>query len=113
MALLLFHFTDNNQTLLILAQNFFKKEKINISSENLNLVVERSKGDRINLKNELEKNLNYCRNKKSINSIEILKLTNLAENYNISELIDQCLIKNKKKTLNILNEITFPLKTIF
>ncbi len=97
-------YEDNNQTLLILAQNFFKKEKINISSENLNLVVERSKGDRINLKNELEKILNYCRNKKSINSIEILKLTNLAENYNISELIDQCLIKNKKKTLNILNE---------
>jgi len=97
-------YEDNNQTLLILAQNFFKKEKINISSENLNLIVERSKGDRINLKNELEKILNYCRNKKSINSIEILKLTNLAENYNISELIDQCLIKNKKKTLNILNE---------
>ena len=97
-------YEDNNQTLLILAQNFFKKEKINISSENFNLVVERSKGDRINLKNELEKILNYCRNKKSINSIEILKLTNLAENYNISELIDQCLIKNKKKTLNILNE---------
>ena len=97
-------YEDNNQTLLILAQNFFKKEKINISSENLNLVVERSKGDRVNLKNELEKILNYCRNKKSINSIEILKLTNLAENYNISELIDQCLIKNKKKTLNILNE---------
>ena len=35
---------------------------------------------------------------------EIMKLTNLAENYSISELADQCLVKNKKKTLNILNE---------
>ena len=40
----------------------------------------------------------------SIDTNEILKLTNLAENYNISELVDQCLAKNKKKTLNILNE---------
>jgi DNA polymerase-3 subunit delta len=28
----------------------------------------------------------------------------LAENYDVSELIDQCLSKNKKKTINILNE---------
>ena len=33
-----------------------------------------------------------------------MKLTNLAENYDISELTDQCLARNKKKTLNILNE---------
>ena len=26
-----------------------------------------------------------------------LKLTNLAENYSVSELIDHCLAKNKKK----------------
>ena len=97
-------YEDNNQTLLLLAQNFFKKKKINLSSQNINLIVERSKGDRINLKNEMEKIHNYSLNKKSIDTNEILKLTNLAENYNISELIDQCLAKNKKKTLNILNE---------
>ena len=34
----------------------------------------------------------------------MLKLTNLSENYNISELVDQNLSKNKKKTINILNE---------
>ena len=28
----------------------------------------------------------------------------MAENYDISELIDQCLCKNKRKTINILNE---------
>ncbi len=97
-------YEDNNQTLLLLAQNFFKEKKINLSSQNINLIVERSKGDRINLKNEMEKIHNYSLNKKSIDTNEILRLTNLAENYNISELIDQCLAKNKKKTLNILNE---------
>ena len=97
-------YEDNNQTLSILAQNFFKEKKINISSENINLIINRSKGDRLNLKNELEKIFNFARNKKSINTEEIIKLTNLAENYDVSELIDQCLSKNKKKTINILNE---------
>jgi len=33
-----------------------------------------------------------------------LKLTNLSENYSAGELVDNCLSKNKKRTLNILNE---------
>ena len=35
---------------------------------------------------------------------EILKLTNLAENYDISELTDNCLSKNTNKIIRILNE---------
>ena len=97
-------YEDNNQTLLIIAQKFFKDKKIKISAENINLIVSRSKGDRVNLKNELGKIVDFTQNKKTINSEEIIKLTNLAENYEISELVDQCLSKNKKKTLNILNE---------
>ena len=42
--------------------------------------------------------------KKKINIDEILKLTNLAENYSVTELVDNCLAKNSKKTVNILNE---------
>ena len=97
-------YEDNYQTLLILAQNFFKSKKIRISGQNINLIIERSKGDRMNLINEIEKIAIFSENKKSITNEQILKLTNLAENYNISELVDQCLLKNKKKTLNILNE---------
>ncbi len=36
-----------------------------------------------------------------------MKLTNLAENYNVSELIDSYLATNFKKTINILNENNF------
>ena len=36
-----------------------------------------------------------------------MKLINLSENHGISELIDNCLAKNQKKTLNILNENIF------
>ena len=97
-------YEDNYQSLMNIAQSFFKEKKIKISPQNVNLIVERSKGNRINLKNELIKVENFSQKKLSIELSDILKLTNLAENYSISELTDQCLAKNKKKTLNILNE---------
>jgi DNA polymerase-3 subunit delta len=97
-------YEDNYQSLSILVQNFLKEKKIKISSENINLIIERSKGDRINLKNELDKISSFCKNNQSIKSEDIAKLTNLAENYSISELIDNCLAKNKQKTLHIFNE---------
>ena len=46
----------------------------------------------------------FSKSKKKIEVEDILKLTNLAENYNTSELVDSCLNKNIKKTSNILNE---------
>ena len=70
----------------------------------VNLITTRSRGDRQNLNNELEKIENFLKNKSKVSSEEILKLTNLAENYNVSELIDTCLSKNKNKTVKILNE---------
>ena len=97
-------YEDNYQSLLFLAQKFIKEKKIKISSQNINFIIERSKGNRINLKNELEKIFIYSLEKDSINLEEIVKLTNLAENYNISNLTDQCLAGNKKKTVQILNE---------
>ena len=97
-------YEDTHQSLLFLAQNFFRENKIKISPQNINYIIENSKGNRINLKNELEKIKNFSQKKLSIELNEIIKLTNLAENYNISELTDQCLARNKKKTLNILNE---------
>ena len=97
-------YEDNNQTLTSLTQNFFKEKKIKISTQSINFIVERSKGDRINLKNELEKISIYSHKKLSIEFDEIFKLTNLADNYDISDLADQSLAKNKRKTLNILNE---------
>jgi DNA polymerase-3 subunit delta len=97
-------YPENNQTLMGLVNNFFRTNKISISQEATNLIVERCRGDRLNLNNELQKIQNYIKNKNKIEIKDILKLTNLAENYGISELIDGCLAKNKKKTINILNE---------
>ncbi len=100
-------YSDDNQTLSTIAKSFFLKKKIPISQESINLIVNRACGERKSLNNELEKIENFLTNKKSISHEEILDLTNLSENYSINELVDNCLAKNKQKTMYILNENNF------
>ena len=103
-------YEDNNQTLSSLASQFFRNNKIQISQQAINLIINRCRGDRQNLKNELNKIESFIKNKKKIEISEILQLTNLAENYSVTELVDNCLAKNKNKTLNILNENNYNLE---
>ena len=100
-------YPDTDQTLSKLAYNIFKKKNISISSSNINLIVNKCNGDRGNLLNELKKIEYFSKNRKKISSEDIAKLTNLIENHSIAELIDNCLAKNKKKIVNILNENNF------
>ena len=97
-------YADNFQTLTNISFNFFREKKISISQQTVNLLVERCKGSRENLKNELIKIENFSKKRKTISAEDILKLTNLGENYSASELTDNFLAKNIKKTVNILNE---------
>ena len=100
-------YPDNEQTLSKLASYFFKEKNITISQENINVIVNRSNGDRENLYNELNKIEFFSKDKKKITNEVISKLSNLNENYAISELIDYCFAKNKRKILHILNENNF------
>ena len=100
-------YKDTEQTLINLVTDFCKDKKINISRQNINLIIKRSMNDRQSLKNELQKIETFFINKKQITEDDILKITNIAENYSISELIDNCLVKNKKKITEILNENNF------
>ena len=77
-------YADTNQTLSGIAINFFRENKISLSQETINLIIERCKGDRENLNNELKKIENYAKSERRIT--------------------DNCLAKNIKKTANILNE---------
>ena len=97
-------YEDNNQTLNSIISLFFRNKKIPISQQLINVLVERSRGDRKNLNNELEKIENFSLNKKNLNIQEIIKLTNLADNYSASELVDHSLAKNTRKTVTILSE---------
>ena len=100
-------YEDDEKTLYQIANNFFNGNKISISREMMNLIVERCRGDRQNLYNELEKISSLLFSKKKIGIDDLIKLTNLAENYSISELSDNCLAKNIGKVNRILNENKF------
>jgi len=97
-------YSDENKTLISLAHSFLNERKISLSQEMINIIVERSSGDRQNLHNELIKLENYQKNGQKITIEHVLKISNLAQNYSVSELVDNCLCKNLKKTIKILNE---------
>ena len=97
-------YPDTHQTLFGLASNFLKRKNISISSSDINVLINKSNESRETLLNELLKIENFASNGKQITSNNIFKLVNLIENHNINELIDNCLAKNKKKIVNILNE---------
>ena len=100
-------YSDEIKTLSSIANIFFKNLNIPISREAINMITERCNGDRQNLNNELNKISNYLVGKSKISLEEIEKITNLTENHSISELADNCLSKNTKKTIKILNENNF------
>ena len=97
-------YKDSSQSLINIARKFFSEKKISISTETLNLLVNRCMGDRGNLNKELDKISNYISEKKNISLKEIAVLTNLSENYSASELVDASLSKNYIKVREILNE---------
>ena len=97
-------YEDDNSSLLQIINQFLKENKIIISRESINLIINRSSGNSHNLKNELNKILSYSFTSKQIDIDVIKKLTNLSENYDVSELTNNYLEKNTKKVSKILNE---------
>ena len=100
-------YPDSQETLSAIANQFFKKNEIIISNFNTSLLVNRCNGDRGILKNELNKIKFFSINGKKLTSKNLINLTNLIENYSIAELVDNCLAKNNKKTVQILCENNF------
>ena len=97
-------YPDTQAILIKFAFEYLSKNKIPISNSSINLIVNKCNGDRKVLLMELEKIQNFARNGKKVTSEIIAKLTNLIENHSISELVDNCLAKNKHKTIKILVE---------
>ena len=100
-------YEDNQQSLSIFANKYLQNRNIKLSREILNLIIERSQGDRGNLQNELQKIENLSLSKKNISNEDIINITNLAENYTVFELVDNYLAKNQKKVSKIINENNF------
>ena len=97
-------YEDDAKTLSSLVYEFLNKNSIKLSRESINLLVGRSSGSRENLKKELSKIFNYSHSNKEITFEVVKKLSNIAENFGVSELADNYLSKNKKNIIKILNE---------
>ena len=100
-------YPDNHQSLTKLCLNYLQDKKIPISQSSMNLIVSKCNGDRGTLLNELKKIELFSMTKKKISINEISKLINLTEDHDISVLVDNCLAKNEKKIIGILNENNF------
>ena len=100
-------YPDDNKTLLRLSMDFLEKNKLRLSSSNINLIINKCDGDREKLINEFQKIKLFSAEGKKISSESINKLVNLGENHSISELVDNCLAKNEKRAIYILNENNF------
>ena len=100
-------YKDTEQTLSNLVTKLCRDRKINISRQLMNLIIRRAMNNRQSLKNELDKIEAYSSNKVKLDEEKILKLTNVSENHDINTLIDNCLIKNRKKIIEIINDNNF------
>jgi len=98
-------YLDNEKDLKIIAQSELKKNNIILSSEAINLLVEKSNLDRDNLRNEIEKIKSYSLNKKNLQINEIKSLINFSGDYKSDILVNECLCGNVSQYKKIISEL--------
>ena len=98
-------YLDSQKDLEIIAQSEFRKNNISLSSEAINLLIEKSNSDRGNLKNEIEKIKAYLLNKKNLELGEIKSLINFSGDYKSDILVNECLCGNISQYKKIISEL--------
>ena len=98
-------YPDNESDLRIIAKSEFTKNKISLSNESINLLVDKSNNDRNNLKNEIEKIKSFSLNKKSLEIEEVRSIINFSGEHKSDSLINECLCGNILQYKKILHEI--------
>ena len=100
-------YQDNNFNLIKIINDEINQLKIKLSNESINLLVERARGDRNNLRNEIGKLKSFAFNKKIISYDQVKELTNMAENYQNDYIVNICLNGDKKRLNKTLKENNF------
>ena len=98
-------YLDSQKDLEIIAKSELRKSNISLSSEALNLLIEKSNSDRGNLKNEIEKIKTYLLNKKNIGLGAIKSLINFSGDYKSDILVNECLCGNIPQYKKIISEL--------
>ena len=95
-------YADNELTIKKLILNKLKNFK-NLTTQNINLIVESTSLDRVKMNNELNKIINLFTNKE-LNSQKLENLLNTKENNDFNLLKDEALIGNKSNTNKLISE---------
>tara|TARA_B100000963_G_scaffold351031_1_gene362058 strand:+ start:3449 stop:4432 length:984 start_codon:yes stop_codon:yes gene_type:complete len=95
-------YADNELTIKNLILNRLKNFK-NLTTQNINLIVESTSLDRVKMNNELDKINNLFTNKE-LNSQKLENLLNTKENNDFNLLKDEALIGNKSNTNKLISE---------
>ena len=90
-------YQDNNFNLVKIINDEIKQTKIKLSTESINLLIERASGDRNNLRNEINKLKSFALNKQTVSHDQIKELTNMVGNYQNDYIVNICLNGDKKK----------------
>ena len=95
-------YADNELTIKKLILNKLKNFK-NLTTQNINLIVESTSLDRVKMNNELDKIINLFTNKE-LNSQKLENLLNTKENNDFNLLKDEALIGNNSNTNKLISE---------
>ena len=100
-------YQDNNFDLIKIINDEIRQTKIKLSTESINLLVERASGDRNNLRNEINKLKSFALNKQAISYDQVKELTNMAGNYQNDYIVNICLNGDKKRLNKTIGENNF------
>ena len=100
-------YQDNNFDLIKIINDEIKQTKIKLSTESINLLIERASGDRNNLRNEVNKLKSFALDKQMVSYDQVKELTNMVGNYQNDYIVNICLNGDKKKLNKILRENNF------
>jgi len=95
-------YADNEVTIKKIILNKLKNFK-GVTTQNINLILQSCNLERDKLYNELDK-IMTCFDNNEINDEKLVKLLNISENNNVSELKDEALNGNKIKTNRLLKD---------
>ena len=97
-------YSDNFKELEIIAIEDLKKNKIALSKESINFIVEKSNNDRNNLKNEIDKIKSFALNQKNLKFDDIKSIINFSGEYKSDIFVNECLSGNVSQYKKILSE---------
>ncbi len=97
-------YLDSEKDLETIALIELKKNNIAISRECVNLLVEKSNSDRNNLRNEMQKIIAFCHDKKKIDFDELRSLINFSGDYKSDIFINECLCGNISEYKKIVSQ---------